>query len=77
MISNALREKEGVENKGMGVDVPPLVELLGQGDVAAAAACSILTGVALERPLVVIPEVGGLVFVFAGWLVGWLAYCVR
>lgn len=53
------REREGVDGSGMAVHVTPLLGLMGEGDAAAAAASSILVGLALERPALVIPEVGG------------------
>lgn len=68
-MSKALQEREGVDSKGAGADVSPLLDLLGQGDAAAAAACSILTGMALDRPLVVIPEVG---LFLVGLIVCWV-----
>lgn len=50
-MSAALREGK--------VDVRPLLGLLGQegGDAASEAARLVLTGLAVARPLVVVPEV--------------------
>lgn len=62
-MSTALDErKTGVisssEKGEAGVDFSPLLGLLDQGDAAAQAASSILAGLAVERPLLVLPEVG-------------------
>eukprot|EP00752_Nemacystus_decipiens_P012958 g11467.t1 len=70
VMSTALREREKQHISGgcrrsdrsescAGVDVRPLVGMLGQesGEPASDAAKLVLTGLAMERPLVVVPEV--------------------
>ena len=72
VMSTALRDRDGdtgnggnrhsshpAGDVGVGVDVRPLVGLLGQegGDAASDAARVVLTGLAVDRPLAVIPEV--------------------
>lgn len=78
VMSTALRDREKQHSAGgarpsdrsescLGADVRPLLGMLGkaQGDPASDAARLVLTGLAVERPLAVVPEVRTRAFLFS------------